>query len=132
MPEGPSWCVLVERSVVYVGLWKSPGGVYSIAGICSTCCRNRGSLLFLCWGSAVLGENKGSGSRSRAAFCCKPVLLKSRSPCLIKPFTPRSRLWRTKCLPRALIQEALEGPYCVVMLYVEHKLFVVVTLHTKN
>lgn len=84
---------------------------------------------FSCAGAVLcLGKTKAQAAGPEQ----HSVLLKSRSPCLIKPFTPRSRLWRTKCLPRALTQEALEGPYCVVMLYVEHKLFVVVTLHTKN
>lgn len=31
-------------------------------------------------------------NRSRVAFCCKPVVLKSRSPCSTRPSTP-SRLW---------------------------------------
>lgn len=106
MPEGPSWCVLVTK------VWKSPGGVCSI---CSACCRSRGSLLFLCLGKAK-AQAAGPGSGS------KPVLLKSRSPRLIKPSS--SRLWRSECLPRAWTQEALEGPFCVVVLSVKHKWFV--------
>lgn len=45
-------------------------------------------------------------SRSRVALWCKPVVLKSRSPCLTRPFTP-SRL-RSTCFPRALTTRSFE------------------------
>lgn len=77
-----------------------------------------------CFSSAGAGLSLGKTKAQAAApgSGSKPVLLKSRSPCLIKPSS--SRLWRSKCLPRALTQEALEGLFCVVVLCVKHKLFV--------
>lgn len=98
--EGLSWCVLLYlHGICWDAAWGREEAVKkvcvcSMAFICSTCCRNGDCLCFPLVGQCDAWAKQRLGSRSRVAFCCKPVVLNSRSPCLPRPST-LSRWWST-------------------------------------
>lgn len=78
MPEGPSWCVQVEKSVVCVGAWKSPGGVAPVLAFAELAAGARGKRLLA---FPVLGQCCAWGKQRLRQQVQSSILLQT---CFVK------------------------------------------------